>query len=100
MVALLILLTLILYAINFFIAYWTVRISQHSLFENPHLRLIWFLLSASSSVLGLMQLIASFMSSLPPFLSQRNIDLWSSLAFAGNLTAYLAGFFLARRRQI
>ena len=100
MVALLILLTLILYAVNFFISYWTVRISQHSLFENPHLRLILFLLSALFSVLGLMQLTASFLSSLPPFLSQRNIDIWSSLAFAGSLTAYLAGIFLARRRQI
>jgi hypothetical protein len=100
MVALLILLTLVLYALNFFISYWTVRISQHSTFENPHLRLILFILSALFSVLGLMQLTAGFMSNLPPFLSQRSIDLWSSLAFAGNLTAYLVGLFFARRRQV
>lgn len=99
MVALLIILTLILYAINFFISYNTVRISRHSLFENPHVRLVLFLVSASFSVLGLMQLTALFLSSLPPFLSQPNIDLWSSLAFAGSLTAYLAGLFLARRRH-
>ena len=100
MVVLLIFLTLILYAINFFISYWTARVSQHSIFENQHLRLILFILSAMFSVLGLMQLTAGFLSSLPPFLSQRNIDIWSSLAFAGNLAAYLAGLFLARRRQV
>jgi hypothetical protein len=99
MVLLLIVVTLLLYAINFFLAYWTVRVSHHSLFENPHLRLVLFILSAIFSVLGLMQLTAGVMSNLPPFLTQRNIDLWSSLAFAGNLTAYLAGLFLARRRS-
>lgn len=98
MVLLLIVVTLFLYAINFFLAYWTVRISQHCLFENPHLRLVLFILSAMFSVLGLMQLAAGVMSNLPSFLTQRNFELWSSLAFAGNLTAYLAGLFLARRR--
>jgi hypothetical protein len=98
MVLLLIVVTLFLYAINFFLAYWTVRVSHHSIFENPHLRLVLFILSAMFSVLGLMQLAAGGMSNLPPFLTQRNIDLWSSLAFAGNLIAYLAGLFLARRR--
>jgi hypothetical protein len=52
------------------------------------------------SVLGLMQLTAGVLSNLPPFLSQRNFDLWSSLAFAGNITAYMAGLFLARRRKL
>jgi hypothetical protein len=99
MVILLIVVTLLLYAINLFLAYWTVRVSRHSLFENPHLRLVLFILSALFSVLGLMQLTAEVLSNLPPFLTQRNIDLWSSLAFAGNLTAYLAGLFLARRRK-
>jgi hypothetical protein len=73
MVALLILITLILYAINFFISYWTVRVSQHNIFENPHLRLILFILTALFSVLGLMQITAGFMSGMPPFLSQRDI---------------------------
>jgi hypothetical protein len=100
MLFLLILVTLILYVINFFLAYWTVRVSHHSIFDNPHLRLVLFILSAMFSVLGLMQLTAGVLSNLPPFLSQRNIDLWSSLAFAGNLTAYLAGLFLARRRKV
>jgi hypothetical protein len=99
MVLLLIFVTLVLYAINFFLAYLTVRVSHHSIFENPHLRLVLFLLSAMFSILVLMQLTAGVLSNLPPFLTQRNFDLWSSLAFAGNLTAYLAGLFLARRRS-
>jgi hypothetical protein len=99
MMLLLIFLTLALYAVNFFLAYWTVRVSRHNIFENPNLRLILFLLSALFSVLGLMQITAGILSNLPPFLTQSDFDLWSSLAFAGCLTAYIVGLYLGRRRQ-
>jgi hypothetical protein len=99
MLVLLIFITLILYAINFFLAYLTVRVSNHSIFENQRLRLVLYILSAIFSILILMQLTAGILSNLPPFLSQHDFDLWSSLAFAGNLTAYLAGMFLAQRRK-
>jgi len=97
MLARLILLTISLYAVNFLVAWITAKIGKTHLFNSPHLRLVLFLVSGLLSVLGLMQMVANYFASGPQFISQKGIDLWSSIAFIGSLLSYAAGMFFTSR---
>lgn len=98
MLALLIFSTLLLFALNFLIAWGTRRIGTVWILKNPHLRLSFYLLSGLVSVLGLMQAVANTFASKPQFLSQSAIDTWSSIAFIGSLLSYAAGMLFSSRQ--
>jgi len=91
MLALLIFSTILLFIANYLAAWITIRIGHGRVFNNPHLRLVFYLASGLFSVLGLMQMVANYFASGPQFLSQRGIDLWSTIAFVGSLLSYAAG---------
>lgn len=98
MLGLLIFSTILLFAVNFLAAWITVTIGKTHVFNNPHLRLVFYLTSALFFVLGLMQMVANFFASRPQFLSQKGIDLWSTIAFVGSLLSYAAGMFYTSKR--
>jgi len=98
MLVLLILFTISLFPINFLVAWITIKIGNTRPFMNPHLRLVFYLISGLLSVLGLMQMVANFFASKPQFLSQQGIDLWSTIAFIGSLLSYASGMFYTSKR--
>lgn len=98
MLVLLIFSTIILFVANYLAAWITITIGNSRLLTNPHLRLVFYLASGLFSVLGLEQMLANFFASGPQFLSQRGIDLWSSIAFVGSLLSYAAGISYTSKR--